>query len=66
MTLGKIVVGMRTISLCFAAFSFVSGMAAATSGADAADSNGALVLKDQGTFYVDGSIEFRSPIVRQR
>jgi pimeloyl-ACP methyl ester carboxylesterase len=51
---------MRTIGVCFAASSFVLGVAAPMV-AHAASSNAALVLKEQGTFYVDGSVEFRSP-----
>jgi pimeloyl-ACP methyl ester carboxylesterase len=52
---------MRAIGVCFAALSFVLGMAASSSAAPPSQPNNPLVLKAQGNFYVGGTIELRSP-----
>lgn len=50
------------IGICFAAFPFVLGMAASASAQNTpAQAKAPLVLKEQGTFYVDGSVVFRTP-----
>jgi pimeloyl-ACP methyl ester carboxylesterase len=52
---------MRTVCVCFTVLSFALGIAASPMVANAASSNAVLVLKQQGTFYVGGSVEFRTP-----
>ena len=54
--------GRRAVAVCFAALSFVLGMTASVSAQNTPpQANNPLVLKKQGTFYVGGTIEFRSP-----
>jgi hypothetical protein len=58
----NIVPSMRTISVCVATLSFALGMAASAWAQNTPpQANAPLVLKDQGTFYVGGTVEFRSP-----
>jgi len=58
----KHVSSLRTIGIGFAALSFVLAMAASASAQNTPpQANNPLVLKKQGTFYVGGTIEFRSP-----
>ena len=58
----NLVIGMRTIGICLAASTFVLGMTASVSAQNTPpQANNVLVLKKQGTFYVGGTIEFRSP-----
>jgi len=58
----KLVISLRTIGICLAAGSFVLGMAASASAQNTPpQANNPLVLKKQGTFYVGGTIEFRTP-----
>ena len=52
---------MRTVGVCFTVLSFALGIAASPMVANAASSNAVLVLKQQGTSYVGGSVEFRTP-----
>ena len=62
----NVVSSMRTISVCVATLSFALAMAASTSIADAKNDNGAIVLKEQGTFYVEAPSSSAAQIVHQR
>ena len=54
----SLVSSTHTAGVCFAALVVSLGVAASVS---AAPPNKTLVLKEQGNFYVGGTIEFRSP-----